>query len=81
MNSYPVFEKELEQALKEDLHGGFLREYQDALREFRDSVESHLASGLDKDAYDRWKSLQDAAETAGEAAARIRDHLLQPENA
>jgi hypothetical protein len=75
MNAYPIFEKEIEKEFKEDKQGAHLREYQDALKEFRDAVFAHLDGGMDMGDLNRWKHLARAAELAEETAKRVHEHM------
>lgn len=74
MNTYPIFEKEIEKEFKQDKQGAVLREYQDALREFRDAIYANLEHGMGKDKYDRWLHLAKAAELTEETAKRVHEH-------
>jgi hypothetical protein len=77
MNEHPALEAELENALREDMDGAFLKGLQRSLREFAEAVDLHLREGMSAERYQQWADLQRAAGTAAQVAEEV--HQLMHE--
>lgn len=77
MTEHPAFDADLEQALREDRDGSFLKEVHRSLRAYIAAVEVHTRSGLDAEHYVHWRDLQKAAETAALAAEEVQHRIKE----
>lgn len=77
MNEHPALEADLENALREDLDGSFLKGLQRSLRDFAEAVDLHLRGGMSAERYQQWADLQQAAATAAQVAEEV--HQLMHE--